>query len=83
MANLRWRLRQMLRRTGLRHVKRLMPKPAFKRRVPYIGPHPDGRPISFADLSEPMDTKRLPPLDQPGVDLSRLTPHQRSWHDQS
>ena len=81
MANLRWRLRQMLRRTGLRHVKRLLPKPAFKRRVPYIGPHPDGRPISFADLSEPMDTKRLPPLDQPGVDLSRLTPHQRSWHD--
>ena len=41
-------------------------------------PRRDG-PITFEDLSEQLPPRRLPPLDRPGVDESRLTPEQAAW----
>jgi hypothetical protein len=35
--------------------------------------------ISFADLSEGLDRALCPPLDQPEIDETALTPEQRSW----
>lgn len=35
--------------------------------------------ITFAMLSEEPDPALLPPLDQPNVDMARLTPEQRAW----
>jgi Phytanoyl-CoA dioxygenase (PhyH) len=37
---------------------------------------------SFPELSEELDPRTLPWLDQPGVDQSRLTPEQAQWREE-
>jgi hypothetical protein len=79
MASLRSIVRQFLHQTGLKPLPPPPPPPVWARPVPYAPARPDGQPISFADLSEPMDPALLPPLDRPDLETTTLTPQQLSW----